>query len=97
MNILAPDPGIANCGVAFNEGESRFHFTVVTKPGVLEERIHYILTELDKLQHHIDLVVMEDFVGHLGKSTVYLIGALIGLCIFVVSVIILLVYLLWSP
>lgn len=81
MNILAVDPGIANTGVAFCiNGTVGFKTIVTSKKDSLSVRIRDILFSIEAMTKQVyDLLVIEDFVGHLGKHTVLLVGALIGL------------------
>ena len=81
MNILAIDPGIANTGIAYQKGETVCYRTIVTQSGdPFSERIKEVLYEIDRFTTETwDWVIIEDFVGHLGRNTVFLIGALLGL------------------
>ena len=81
MNILAIDPGIANTGVAFCiNGTVGFKTIITSKKDSLSERIKEVLYEIDQFTTETwDWVIIEDFVGHLGRNTVFLIGALLGL------------------
>lgn len=80
MNILAIDPGIANCGVAYQLGKKRRCFTITTSPDTdIASRLQYIALHFnpqDYIQAPWDVVVIEDFVGSLGRKTVWLIGAI---------------------
>ena len=80
MNILGIDPGIANTGLAYRIGDTMGYRTIVTKPRKeIYFRIREVLFEIDRLTlHPWDLLVIEDFVGPLGRDTVFLIGAILG-------------------
>lgn len=82
FNVIAIDPGIKNTGIAYQSAEGVFGYrTVVTLTAqTVAERIQKILGAVDQIADPAvwKTVIIEDFVGHLGKDTVYLIGAFLG-------------------
>lgn len=78
--VLAIDPGLRNTGWAYRTPGGFIHAgTIVTDPKEsVFFRIGYVLEVLaDKLKR-AETVVIEDFLGQLGRTTVMLIGAIGG-------------------
>jgi Holliday junction resolvasome RuvABC endonuclease subunit len=77
---LAIDPGIQNTGWAYRTpGGFVHHGTIVTDPrDSVFFRIAQIIGTIDDKLKRAEVVVIEDFLGRLGRATVMLIGALGG-------------------
>ena len=77
--VLAIDPGIANTGWAeFCNGKRVTSGCLETSPkNSIQSRIGSICQRLADIDHN-STVVVEDFVGSLGRKTVWLIGAILG-------------------
>lgn len=77
-SVLALDPGVANTGYAYCEERCMTLGTITTSPNEsLSDRFLKAGRVLWKFNPAT--VVIEEFNGHLGKTTNYLIGYLIGL------------------
>lgn len=79
--IVAIDPGIANTGVAVMTGSNTLMYdTIVTSAkNSLPNRLKDIMFKLELMTElRCDFLVIENFVGPLGRSTVLLIGAMLG-------------------
>lgn len=80
-HVLAIDPGIAYTGVAVYDDSMRRawrYYTIETSPKEpLPARLQYIVAHFwNDAKNPFTDVVIEDFVGSLGRKTVWLIGAI---------------------
>ena len=83
MNGIAFDPGIANTGVAYNDGELIGYRTLTSDPkSSPAHRIAEIVLSLTALEGGVwDYCVIEDYVGAFGNDTKKEIGALIAVAV----------------
>ena len=73
---LTVDPGIANTGWAEWSPDRKLLACGVIETSNKETLISRLHTITSRLHGASDIIVMEDFVGHLGKKTVMLLGAI---------------------